>query len=266
MVSKMYFVNAARVFISNRQVVRGQLHSSSLFKMLTTPGIISAFAKQIDVTSFEAYYLPLCHSLQTVNVNFGGGDFRPLKPWKHHIDEHQFNQWLDTPSCVGLKEGILTLRGIRHLTVRVAPERRANSDVRKEIWTGNMRRFEAVIRSCIMQPKQQVGEHEGTSNKAAWTPLYEGSKVSLIISKLREGAYIPPREINQAKRSDHDDPAVTTDAYTRMMALKGKTLENEDTPRSVHELQALVSIDPQVMLEWIKSATTKLDVVRDLFK
>ena len=257
MVSKVYFVNAARVFIANQQVVRSSRYFSSFPKMFETPGIVTAYAKEFNVDMYEAGSLRHCRSLQTVSMKFHVWNFSALKPWKHHISERQFMDW-------SLISNILLIRGVTYLALHIDPHQHANSDVRKEIWSGNMKRLESLIRAHVLQPMRHERQSKPTADKSVWIPLYEGSKVSLTSSELQGGTHVMPEL--KAHKMTCEDSAITMGAYTRMMSLKGKTLRDDDMPDSASDMQALLSIDPQAVTNWVAGVKANRKAVRDLMQ
>ncbi len=234
MVSKAYFIAAARAFVQN-----------STFDASTSTwqhGILKQFLKSLNLHSYQLgnAYPQLPHSLRAVSLDVHPDAFQCLEPgkyaWHDELDDRDIEEVLQ-------ESGIHRLRGLREITLRPRRCPYAQDDAQEATWERNVARLSDAVRisatsssdSCV-QSRPQLNER---------IPLYDGSKV---YKDQPDAARSPPDTAETS--SDITFRASKTASYKPNEARKGSSASLLPGPGIVDFL-----LDSSALIETARGCT-----------
>jgi hypothetical protein len=227
MVSKAYFVEAAKAYVHNNSTTL-QWEETSFCKAVD--GILGAFLTDVHLCLFEAWMIDYLLSLQRVTL-CAAKAYELDTGTKHpFLDPFEDSDFLSIPHM----PKVASLRGLKQFELELSEllEFEGSNDSHKQMLLANIDGLRAFLTPRVTQPKDPASD---TSRRTHFDrdELYYGSGVSAPISSLLAGG--------------------------RALLTK-EALEDDDIPDSldVEGLEQLVGTNASGLLRWIKSAKKRV--------
>ncbi|KAK4546049.1 hypothetical protein LTR36_002186 [Oleoguttula mirabilis] len=245
MVSKAFFVSAAKAYMGNQPLLCNRPGSIDLIRALTRPGICAAFLKTLEADVAICGILGTCVSLKSLTTRISYHDFsaRTHEPWEQAFDE-------DALLKCGSLPNLLELRGLQHFSAM--PERctYAKTTSQQQMWESNVRRLEALVRSRVLLPKQRavLQRVAGVVN-----PLCEGSSVCAGPSRPT------PKHFDALSHATKTPaPRSIFDVGLRKDQTGSSELDNEDVPDKLEAFHLLLLTKGAEVMRWVQDAKAAL--------
>lgn len=242
MVSKAFFVSAAKVYVTNQRIFCGmkpdQVHHA---RLLRTPGIFTAFVQELEANLLFFDSLEHCASLKRLEATVDSIDVELcFDGWEPDSTEPLHKMYFLRCSIV---RQVRKLRGLQHVTLRPG-YRPCNTDEEKQIWESNVHLLEDLIKSRVLLPKKTSTWAVSIIPGAAAGPLYAGSRVRAHGSQLLEPWEAAGMLSSARSRSSPGEMAVS--------GVGRVDLQDKDIPDSYADLQQLWVTKPLEVMGWIR--------------
>lgn len=237
MVSKEFFVSAARAFTQNQTFHAGHFDACPLSIRELTKGVAYAFLLDLKAPLYCAHYLKQLPTLKRLTLVVSDSGFRHIE-WKDPCeDELRCEDFVQMPAVAEL----LKVRGLQAL--KLEADSVFLSSNRKNVFEDNVRRLEAFTSSYVTRPKQALTKH------AVATPLYASSNVFF------NGSHPPTgRPSDLADVATNDCKLYSNGFGIGVQDSAVLSSNNEDIPETFRELQALLKTDGSKVVQWIREA------------
>ncbi|KAK3641323.1 hypothetical protein LTR56_011351 [Elasticomyces elasticus] len=244
LVSKEYFVNAAKAFIANRTVCPSGFAEVYDIYDFAKQGIGRAWGRELRCSVYavpRACMWSLKSLIVTLSEVFFVSCLQPGPAiWECEYGEADFRKLRSLGK-------LLNLRGLTHFSLIVTTGQHYihTADDRLH-WSRNVQRLDTLIRSQVLQPKAENTSTYRASGVHTSSALYPGSLVSSTGSKLLSASSISAsRRLLDRRR----ESTSTLPSPGPPLACK---LTTKDIPSSLEGLKSLLDTHGTAVMAWVR--------------
>ncbi|KAK5693394.1 hypothetical protein LTR97_009963 [Elasticomyces elasticus] len=243
MVSKAYFVNAAKACIQ-RQIVCGDADDIRVavrsLCVFTMAGLGNVWLRRLESPLLIMPFKGV-QNLKHLILEIKDFDFRRdrKEPFDLEMAEADFCK-IDDISTV------LELRGIKHFELQHHPSIYDKKPDQIARWNRNMQRLDTLIRSKVLQPKAPSSGSNLPGGMLGSSALYPGSLVSATGSQLLSASSA------SASHRSLDARRESTSAMTPPGPPPKDRITARDIPSSIEGLKSLLDTNGTAFVAWVE--------------
>ena len=243
LVSKKFFVAAARSFVANQHF--DESSGCAHFSVLGGPeGIVGQFMMKATLRSWQVKHNRMPPDLKFLKIIAWHDDFEVLEPkhvWEDDLTKADFRKVM-----LGSKYHLLS--GLSEL--QLVPERcvYATTEAKKAKWQENVGKFQAFLKKYVTRPKDVDSTTQLTSGERL-VALYRNSRVCFGTSTLRPeraenaGLYTPVPSI-------YSSSGISSISNVAPKTQDGR-LASKDIPNDLEGFKTLLASRGEEVMAWI---------------
>ena len=242
MVSKSYFVSAAKAHMGNQSIIISPRGLYQSYHTFSNKGIGAAFAKELKVLATSFTIWNRLRSIQNLTIVVSASSFEnaSLDPWDVLLTADEFLE------IHGI-QNILRLRGLRHVNLETSDsDLYIHTRQQQAMWDSNMERLKDMIKLHVCAPTDFDQDATCSNGVRATDALYPGSAVRFNGSKLLPHGVLPATSVSRSVSRFRVENVSARGA--------SEALQDKDIPDSLDAFKRLLIDKGDKVMKWLRDA------------